>query len=667
LANLLATAGRLARLRVGRPHVQRANAHRDRAEWIEAVVDYRRALDWLPWREDLHIQIGNCLKEYGDYRAAVTAYSKVTAGAQRPEALKQMADTNRRARADILPYAIADRSELVPGADDGTTPAGPSARTLPDRILIDATEPRRWLGSLGRDDNHPVRVRGNNYPSIMFDQVGAMALVRGGAREPLLAGTIAIRARIFSLARIESVELWIGEGATAIRAAIAPVSFVERKRIPIRLHVANIWIDSATLPPGRHWLSIRAGSHAPSAGLFVNVAAAVANADAKTLAADVSGSDAFLPSPPPGTADLGAWIAGLPAQPRSAARSIFDKPIRSILAMRADQLGDVSASLPAVARLRTLFPDAAITLLVQPGVKAIVEASALAERVETIQLDYSAVTERRTLSTNEEARLRAVLAPEAFDLAIDLCPGDETRPLLLLTGATYLVGFNADRFTFLDFGIGVQSRDKVNRLDRISHAAAVMTLVEALAVAMAPSRPSVPRLAPSRAALDAQRLQAGGYAVLHTGARHPLNRWPLPNFLSVAERLLAETELAVVLFSDDPATKAHTALRENDRVRILDVIDPDAFDAIVSGARLLVGNDSGPKHLAAVRGVPTISLHVDRLNWSEWGQDGPGTILSKRVPCTGCGLNDIQLCGREAVCVRSIHIDEVMAAIRPLL
>ena len=56
------------------------------------MIAYRRALEWLPWREDLHIQIGNCLKEYGDYRAAVAAYSRVTSGVQRPEALKQMAD-----------------------------------------------------------------------------------------------------------------------------------------------------------------------------------------------------------------------------------------------------------------------------------------------------------------------------------------------------------------------------------------------------------------------------------------------------------------------------------------------------------------------------------------------------------------------------------------------
>ena len=105
----------------------------------------------------------------------------------------------------------------------------------------------------------------------------------------------------------------------------------------------------------------------------------------------------------------------------------------------------------------------------------------------------------------------------------------------------------------------------------------------------------------------------------------------------------------------------------NQRIRFLHRLDADAFDAIVANARLMVGNDSGPKHLAATRGVPTVSVHVDRLNWNEWGQDSEGVIVSKRMPCTGCGLNDLQLCGRDAICVRSIGVDEVYEAARAYL
>src|SRR3546814_3730752 len=97
-----------------------------------------------------------------------------------------------------------------------------------------------------------------------------------------------------------------------------------------------------------------------------------------------------------------------PAQVRAAARGLFDEPISSILALRADQLGDVSASLPAMVRLRSLFPNARFTALVQPSVRSVVEASGIVDEVLTIRLDYNEATERRLLSVDEEKRVRSI-------------------------------------------------------------------------------------------------------------------------------------------------------------------------------------------------------------------------------------------------------------------
>jgi ADP-heptose:LPS heptosyltransferase len=656
MSRILDLFARPVRRRIGLPFVRRADLRRARSEWIEAVIDYRRGLEWMPWRQDLQVQIGNCLKEFGDYRGAVKAYRAVTDGAIRPEALKQLADANRRAGTGTLTFAIAEDAGDVAASGGAPSPVPPlDARMLPNRVTIDTVEQRRWLGALGQTRHRPVRTGGNNYASILLDQVGAMSIERDGASEPLLAGIVAVRGRIVAPAAIESVAFHLGEGAAARCIATAPAGAVDNGALRLRLHVVNAWIDCRDLPPGRHWLGISAGSAVPPAGLFVNIAAP------DGLESDLASSDAFVPSVEAGQGEPDRAVIAAPAMVRQAARALFDRPIRSIVALRVDQLGDVSASLPAIARLRALFPDAHLTVIVQSAVRAIVAASGLADRIEVLDLSYDPSSETRHLSVDEERRVRLLLADERPDLAIDLCPGDETRPLLLLTGATYLVGFNADRFPYLDYGVSVRSRDKVNQLDKLSHAATVLTLVEALAVAMAPARQVVPRLAASADVLAAHGLAVGQYVVLHTGARHPINRWPSERFFELAARLTAETSLRVVIFADGPGAAP------DDQVLVLGTLDPDAFDAILSGARLMVGNDSGPKHLAATRGVPTVSVHVGRLNWNEWGQDGRGTILSKRVPCTGCGLNDIQLCGRDAVCIRSITVDEVMAAVRRYL
>jgi len=653
---------KLVRLHFGLPFVRRADRAREAGEWVEAVLDYRRGLDWLPWREDLKVQIGNCLKEFGDYRGAIRAYSSVTGGTSLPEARKQAADAGRRAGTILLPFAIGEAPDAVGIARTREEVPALSEALLPNRIRLDATEPRGWLGVLGKDEHVSSRLRGAGYAAIKLDQVGAMVIERDGAQEPLLAGVVAIRGRVSALGTLAEVSVQVGQGNAPVttRAPLQPVP----GHNALKLYVFNIWIDAATLPRGRHWLSVSVGEKVAPAGLFVNVGEP---GDAGILAS----SNSFLAAPPHAPGELDRAVTALPATVRPAARTLFDRPIGSILAMRVDQLGDVSASLPALARLRALFPAARLTVLAQPGTQAIIEGSGLTDEVLPISLSYDPVSERRRLDPAEEDRVRRLLGARPIDLAIDLSPGDESRPLLLLTGATYLVGFNPDRFTFLDFGIAARSRDKVNQLERLSHAANVSMLVEALVIAATPARPAVPLAPdPDPETLRALGLEPNGYLVLHLGARHAINRWPTERFTALCRRLLAETPYQVAIFADREVEVLEGLAGvdgADGRVRVFGLIKPARFDTILSGARAMVGNDSGPKHLAAVRGVPTVSVHVDRLNWNEWGQDGAGAIVSKHIPCTGCGLNDIAMCGRKAVCVQAITADEVFGALSDYL
>src|SRR3546814_5987257 len=87
-------------------------------------------------------------------------------------------------------------------------------------------------------------------------------------------------------------------------------------------------------------------------------------------------------------------------------------------------------------------------------------------------------------------------------------------------------------------------------------------------------------------------------------------------FYALAERLLAETSYDIVLFAGADA-RPGSALSDNPRVKIFDILDIDEFDAVLSNAKIMVGNDSGPKHLAATRGVPTVSVHRSEEHTSE--------------------------------------------------
>ena len=64
-----------------------------------------------------------------------------------------------------------------------------------------------------------------------------------------------------------------------------------------------------------------------------------------------------------------------------------------------------------------------------------------------------------------------------------------------------------------------------------------------------------------------------------------------------------------------------------------------------------------------------MSVQTARNNWVEWGQDSSGCIITRRVPCAGCLIQndqEAQECGREFVCLTAITPDEVFGAVQQL-
>ncbi|GBR05133.1 hypothetical protein GLI01_05690 [Gluconacetobacter liquefaciens] len=479
---------------------------------------------------------------------------------------------------------------------------------------------------------------------------------------PVLSGVIAFRVLISSRHDLTRASI-NPDGATADIAVATPV--LVRKIGALKIWGVNAWVDTAQLPVGRQRLhmNIYAGTrHAGHIRRWVTVRPQ--EEITASLPDGVRHSDAFVPSASDDKMGTIDHVLSLPTERHRPQEQIFSGSIRSILILRTDQLGDVSASLPAMARLRALFPEARITVLSQTAIVPILIASGVADEYLSLSLSYNGRTERRFLTAEAEHALRQTLRGREFDLAIDLSPGAESQPLMRLCAARYRVSFKPGQFPFIDFGIEVTSRDKVNRKAVVNHAAHVSMLVSALEGALHMGQTVVPRRQSSSddSILSDHGVAKKGYIVVHSGARHPINRWPLPNFLAFCADFHAATHIPVLLFidKDDLTDSIKAQCKSLAGVRLMPSIDMNAFDTLLSHTLLLVANDTGPKHLAATRGVSVVSIAIPRVNWQEWGQNRGGVILSRRVPCAGCGLNDRLSCGMDAICVTSIPVATVL-------
>lgn len=494
------------------------------------------------------------------------------------------------------------------------------------------------------------------------------ALKEPGGR-PILKGVIAYRGLIHTRHRLTEAYVRSDLSGQIIGKA-RPVLVCQRG--PVKLWAVNVWADSALLATGTQklWLEARNGKRlVGKMRRFVTIPPR--DEPVTELESDLRFSCAYVPAPPlplPGDAvrTLDEYVLSLPVRAyRTPVDLLADSP-KSILVLRTDQLGDVAASVPAMKHLRDSFPEARITVLCQPTVRSVLEASEVADEFITLTYFYDHELEKRLLNVDERAQLEKNLGNRTFDLAIDLSPGVESQPFMNLCRAKRRVSFKPDHFPTVDFGIEIKSRDRINGKPVINHAAHVRMLVNALLEALHVKQAIVPR---KRKNIDEKLLNdwdltPKDYIVILTGARHRLNRWPLEKYVSLAVELDRRTSHRLLFFvdPDDRANPALSALAACNNVVVMPTVTTDALDGLLANARLAICNDTGPKHLAALRGASVLSLAVARLDWREWGQNQTGTILTRQVPCAGCGLNKMSMCTKEAACLRTIPVEDVLKA-----
>lgn len=95
-------------------------------------------------------------------------------------------------------------------------------------------------------------------------------------------------------------------------------------------------------------------------------------------------------------------------------------------------------------------------------------------------------------------------------------------------------------------------------------------------------------------------------------------------------------------------------------------LTPRESAAAFAEARLFLGHDSGPMHLAAAVGTPCIAIFAARNIPRVWFPYGSAhRVLYHTVECAGCGLETCIVERRK--CLMSITVDEVVAEVQAVL
>jgi ADP-heptose:LPS heptosyltransferase len=674
---------------VARDMIARGEAARDRGDFERAAILFAEAASLLPTRHDLHVQAGHMFKEARNFPSAEDHY-RVAAEHMPRDAdlalqlghffkiagrLREAVDSYRRALALSPGWSEPQREiEAIEAAGWNGQP-GARQELLPVQLDPGLRAPSRVIAA----DIHRLNLAPELAPRPIADglrefertveirQLGRRERTYWGTYQTL-RGVEAIQGFCVSDKPVLTIMLLLN-GQMIYRGGVrGGYPMVHDLHQRTRKYVFNIWLDLTGFAEGRYELEYRGvdiDGRSISRIEWVVIAPPI---DRPTLPE----SDSDVPPPDPNDPrSLDEQINSRPSMVRPARRALFREPPRTILIQRPDVLGDLVVSVPALKRLRELFPEAVFVGVVSKANRDLAETLGFFDELVETEMPFNHWEQRRVVTLETQAALARDLARWKFDLAIDLCAAGESRLLLPLSGAPALVGFRCGELPGLTVEVTGSSNDPWNSHDMVPHTNKALAFVEWLG-AMMRSDDNIVRRDLDRDLIKAVGLDpAANYVVLHAGGRWDFSQWP--HYPALVDLLLERTELTIVLLANDPGLLDRVSPAAAASARFLFLarrLEFDVLDALVSFASLFIGDDSGVKHLAALRGTKVIGIQNARNNWAEWGHENEGYIVTRRLPCAGCQIQHYPEsldCGRDFVCITGIRPEEVMDAASGLL
>ena len=354
--------------------------------------------------------------------------------------------------------------------------------------------------------------------------------------------------------------------------------------------------------------------------------------------------------------------------------------IKHILVVKLDHIGDFITALPAIRRLKQHFPLATIHLLAARGARAFAETEACIDGFIEFEFFHArSGLGQKNLTEEDYAALRASLLPYGFDLAIDLRKHADTREALRHVPARFLAGFDhMGQFTFLDIALEWEGDKNLHR-KRAHVTDDLINLVEAVATAGMDERtslttPTWPAPAPPDfLPAEVRALFAKPVVAVHPGVGTVMRQWPAEHFAALIDLLVEAEDVNIVIVGgpDEVALAEEVLAQVGHRAAAVSVAGRTSLpelSLLLASCAMYVGNNSGPKHIAAAIGVPTIGVHSGVIDPIEWAPIGKRALALRRdMTCSPCYLARLEDCPRNLACLRQFEPVSVWQACRTLL
>lgn len=337
-----------------------------------------------------------------------------------------------------------------------------------------------------------------------------------------------------------------------------------------------------------------------------------------------------------------------------------DSPDR-ILVVRISAIGDIVFASGLASALRERYPRAHLAWLVEDGLQDLLCAHPAIDEV----LAWPRRHWRQLWRSGRYGALlravqafRAQLHAQRFQLVLDLQGLLKSGALAWLSGAPRRVGLNSREGSRLLMTEVVAGHGRIERIgSEYQH------LAQALGLRHEPFRPMLHVPAAAEAGADAllaaHGLARGGYVVFAPFTTRAQKHWFDDAWQELARGLEARLGLPVVLLGAPADRTRAQALRSNAE-GIVDLTGRTGLGeamAVVRGARLVIGVDTGLTHMGIALARPTVALFGSTRPYLDTGRDD-ARVIWLGLACSPCRRHPT--CGGAFDCLRQITPAMVM-------
>ncbi len=304
-----------------------------------------------------------------------------------------------------------------------------------------------------------------------------------------------------------------------------------------------------------------------------------------------------------------------------------------ILIVKLGSIGDIIHTLPSLAAIRSALPDAEISWVAEERTAEILRGNPMIDNlieVDTQALRGGMVIEEILLSASKQLK---GLRRFKFDVAVDFQGLWKSAMIAKLSGAKRRWGFGRDGLR--------EPSSRILLTDTVETPPQIHVIWKNLALAAGALNIAVPddnfefpiattgeHIAEASAIMT---VAGGGFAVLNPGGGWVTKLWHAEKFGQLADRLWEEKGLVSIVATGPKETDLAEKVAANNKSGKLVLAQPGlkGFYELVKHAKVYVGGDTGPTHIAVAAHAPVVGL-FGPTEWWRNGSPNTGDICVER-------------------------------------